>query len=438
MNTARFNRGLLAFLKASPTPYHAVAVMSRHLVDAGFKHLDEGHAWDLAPGGRYFATRNDSALVAFSLGAAKPARSGLRMAGAHTDSPCLKVKPQPLLAGDSYCRLGVEVYGGALFAPWFDRDLSLAGRVSCLGGDNRLHTHLVDFGVPVAVIPSLAIHLDREVNKQHEINPQKELLPLLLQDEKPEKIDFRKLLLARLLQEKPDCGAREVLDFEINLYDPQPPALVGLHQDFIAGARLDNLLSCYTGLTALTAAGGQQSALLVLNDHEEVGSASAAGAQGPFLKSVLKRICPSQEDLSRMLSRSLLISVDNAHGLHPNYPDKYDGNHGPLLNRGPVIKTNANQRYASNSQTAAAFRLLARRLRVPVQDFVVRSDMACGSTIGPLTAAEIGVRTLDAGVPTLAMHSVRELAGSRDGFYLFKVLQAFFRLADMQTILEGS
>jgi aspartyl aminopeptidase len=436
MNTAKFNRGLLAFLKASPTPFHAVAAMAQRLLGEGFRRLDEGQAWQLAPGGRYFVTRNDSALVAFSLGGANPAQSGLRMAGAHTDSPCLKLKPQPLLAGDSYCRLGVEVYGGALFAPWFDRDLSLAGRVSCLGADNRLHTHLVDFRDPVAVIPSLAIHLDREVNKHHEINPQKELPPLLLQDEKPEKIDFRRLLLARLLQEKPDCGAREVLDFELSLYDTQPPALVGLNQDFIAGARLDNLLSCYTGLTALTAAGGQQPALLVLNDHEEVGSASAAGAQGPFLRSVLKRICPCEEDFSRMVSRSLLISIDNAHGLHPNYRDKYDDNHGPRLNRGPVIKTNANQRYASNSQTAAVFRLLARRLRVPVQDFVVRSDMACGSTIGPLTAAEIGVRTLDVGVPTLAMHSIRELAGSRDGFYLFKVLQAFFRLADIQTIVE--
>lgn len=438
MNTAQFNRGLLAFLKASPTPYHAVAAVAERLARDGFMRLDEADAWRLEPGGRYFVTRNDSAVVAFSLGGGSPAHTGLRMVGAHTDSPCLKVKPRPLLAGDSYCRLGVEVYGGALLAPWFDRDLSLAGRVSYLGADTRLHTSLVDFREPVAVIPSLAIHLDREVNKQHDINPQKELPPLLLQNEKPETVDFRKLLLARLLQQKPDCGAREVLDFEISLYDTQPPAVVGLARDFIAGARLDNLLSCYTGLTALTAAGGQQPALLILNDHEEVGSASAAGAQGPFLKSVLKRVCPSGEDYSRMLSRSLLISVDNAHGLHPNYRDKHDDNHGPLLNRGPVIKANANQRYASNSETAAVFRLLARRLRVPVQDFVMRSDMACGSTIGPLTATEIGVRTLDVGVPTFAMHSIRELAGSRDGFYLFKVLQAFFRLADMQTIVGAS
>lgn len=431
MNTAHFNRGLLAFLAASPTPYHAVAAMAERLARDGFKRLEEADAWRFEDGGRYFVTRNDSALVAFCLGERALDQTGFRMVGAHTDSPCLKVKPQPVLAGDSYCRLGVEVYGGALFAPWFDRDLSLAGRVSYLGADNRLHNALLDFRDPVAVIPSLAIHLDREVNKQHDINPQKEMPPLILQEEKPQKVDFRKLLLNRLLQEQPECGARQVLDFEISLYDTQPPAVVGFNREFISGARLDNLLSCYTGLTALTAAGGEQPALLVCNDHEEVGSGSAAGAQGPFLKAVLKRICPSHEDFSRMLSRSLLVSADNAHGLHPNYPDKYDGNHGPLLNRGPVIKTNANQRYASNSETAAVFRLLARRVRVPVQDFVVRSDMACGSTIGPLTAAEIGVRTLDVGVPTFAMHSIRELAGSRDGFFLFKVLRAFFQLTDI-------
>ena len=212
----------------------------------------------------------------------------------------------------------------------------------------------------------------------------------------------------------------------MSLYDCQPPALIGLNQEFVASARLDNLLSCFTGLKALLDAGDRQAKLLVCNDHEEVGSASACGADGPFLKSVLERICPQPETLARCIHRSWLISADNAHGIHPNYADKHDANHGPLLNKGPVIKTNANQRYATNSETAGLFRFLCEQADIPVQSFVVRSDMACGSTIGPLTASTIGVRTLDIGVPTFAMHSIRELAGARDTEYLYNALKAFY------------
>jgi len=204
------------------------------------------------------------------------------------------------------------------------------------------------------------------------------------------------------------------------------PALVGLEEDFIASARLDNLLSCFIALQALLDSEDTRSKLLVCNDHEEVGSASTSGADGPFLKSILQRLCTDNETLARCIDRSWMISADNAHGIHPNYADKHDAGHGPQLNHGPVIKTNANQRYATNSETAALFRLLCEQNEVPVQSFVVRSDMACGSTIGPITARNIGVRTLDVGVPTFAMHSIRELAGSRDSGYLHTALQAFF------------
>jgi aspartyl aminopeptidase len=203
--------------------------------------------------------------------------------------------------------------------------------------------------------------------------------------------------------------------------------VIGLHQDFVASARLDNLLSCYTELMALLQADPKQNCLLVCNDHEEVGSVSATGAQGNFLKSVLQRICPMPEDFARSMDQSMLISVDNAHGIHPNYADKHDANHGPVLNQGPVIKMNVNQRYASNSETSAAFRYICEAADVPVQSFVVRTDMACGSTIGPVTASEIGVRALDVGVPTFGMHSIRELAGRWDAFYLYRALREYFQ-----------
>ena len=427
MEQQRFNQELMEFLAASPTPFHAVREMAARLTEAGFQRRPETDAWQLDPGGRYFTTRNDSSIIAWTV----PARStlpesGLRMVGAHTDSPCLKVKPQPESLNNGYRQLGVEVYGGALLNPWFDRDLSMAGRVSYLDRDGVLRHGVVDFRQPVAVIPSLAIHLDREANESRSINAQTYLPPILGRE--GEEFDLKTLLRQRL---ETDSGAEvgRVLDHELVLYDTQPPALVGLAREFIVSARLDNLLSCFVGLRALLDAGGDGGALLVCNDHEEVGSTTAAGARGPMLTQMLERLVPAPEDRNRTLSRSMLVSPDNAHGVHPNFADRHDGNHGPLLNGGPVIKLNANQRYASNSETAAAFRRLAADEGVPVQTFVVRSDMACGSTIGPLAAAETGVRTVDVGVPQWAMHSVRELAGAADAFDLSRVLRRFFSTA---------
>jgi aspartyl aminopeptidase len=240
------------------------------------------------------------------------------------------------------------------------------------------------------------------------------------------KADFKDILLKIMNAEIEAGEAVRILDYELSFYDVQPPAVIGLHDDFIASARLDNLLSCYTGLMAMLNDDGKQNTLLVCTDHEEVGSMSAAGAQGSFLKSVLERLCESDENMSRMIANSVMISADNAHGIHPNYADKHDENHGPILNDGPVLKVNANQRYASNSQTGALFRHLCELADVPVQSFVVRSDMACGSTIGPITASGLGVKTVDVGVPTFAMHSIRELAGRWDAYYLYRVLKQFF------------
>lgn len=428
MNTQAFNVGLMDFLKASPTPFHATENIARQLTEAGFTQLREGDAWNLQPGERYWLTRNDSSIIGFVYGRRPMLETGIRMVGAHTDSPCLKVKPKPEFTRHRYVQLGVEVYGGMLMAPWFDRDLSLAGRVSFRDENERIASALVDFAAPIAIVPSLAIHLDREANRQRSINPQKELPPILLQLDDGEKApDFRRLLHDQLLRQHPQLKIAEVLDYEISLYDTQPPALVGLQQNFIASARLDNLLSCYVGLRSLLEADTDYTSLLVCNDHEEVGSASACGAKGPMLQQFLERLMPEADQRIRVLDRSLMVSADNAHGVHPNFADRHDDTHGPVLNAGPVIKVNANQRYATNSETSAWFRDLCRRASVPVQAFVSRADMECGTTIGPITASEVGVKTLDVGVPTFAMHSIRELAGTLDACYLYRVLKQFYR-----------
>jgi len=425
-NAAEFNQGLLEFIDSSPTPFHAVLTMVETLEQAGFSELKEADVWGDLPPGKYFVSRNSSSIIAFIKTAQHLAETGFAMVGAHTDSPCLKIKPRPGRVANGLWQLGVEVYGGALLNPWFDRDLSLAGRVSYLDKQQQLQHALVNFIKPMAVIPSLAIHLDREVNQSRSINPQLHLPPVIMQTEPGETPDFRALLEQQLSSQYPDRTIGQVLDYEISLYDTQPAALTGLNDDFISAARLDNLLSCYTGLQALLASDSNQPAMLICTDHEEVGSMSTAGAQGNFLQSVLQRLAPAAEDFQRMVEHSWMISADNAHGIHPNYADRHDASHGPLLNQGPVIKTNANQRYATNSETSARFRQICQQADVPLQDFVVRTDMACGSTIGPLTAAQIGVKTLDIGVPTFAMHSIREMAGSQDGWHLYRALKNFF------------
>ncbi|OQX33218.1 MAG: M18 family aminopeptidase [Oceanospirillales bacterium LUC14_002_19_P2] len=421
-----FNQKLLTFLDQSPTPFHATREIARQLDDAGFTALNERDAWQLAPGKKYYTTRNGSSIIAFTTGKGNYAEQGFRMVGAHTDSPCLKVKPNPTLQEKGCYQLSVEVYGGVLLNPWFDRDLSLAGRLTWADSQGQLHSSLIDFRDPIAIIPNLAIHLDREANNTHPVNPQKDIPPILSLLKNDEKVDFIQQLMNRLKDEEPSSQPAEILDYELFFYDTQKAAIIGMEQDFIASARLDNLLSCFTGLQALLAADSDSPCLLVCNDHEEVGSQSATGAQGPFLKNVLERIIGMGEPMTRTMQRSILISADNAHAVHPNYADKHDGNHSPIMNQGPVIKINANQRYATTSETSALFRHLCQKANVPVQSFVARTDMGCGSTIGPLTAAELGVMTLDVGLPTLAMHSIRELAGTEDATNMANLLTHFY------------
>lgn len=432
MKIKEFNKGLLDFIGASPTPFHAVKSMVERLENKGFQRLDPTQKWSLNKGQGYFLTRNDSTIAAFIYGRENITESGIRLVGAHTDSPCLRVKPNPVHQQKNCLQVGVEIYGGVLLKTWFDRDLSLAGRVSYTHENGSVMSCLIDFRKAIAVVPSLAIHLDREVNKGRKINPQVELPPLLANVNTSDAQDFNKILKTQLKNQYPDIEIDVILDFELSFYDTQKPAITGLNDDFISSARLDNLASCYIGLQALLNGGDEYSSLLICSDHEEVGSQSSSGAQGPFLKDLLIRLLPDTEDRMRCLENSLLISADNAHGIHPNYMDKHDGNHGPLINKGPVIKINANQRYATNSETSALFQSLCKKADVSVQSFVTRADMACGSTIGPITSSVIGVATIDVGIPTFAMHSIRELAGYADAFDLYQVLLQFHGLDQLR------
>lgn len=424
MNTF-LNHSLIDFIQASPTPFHAVANMVNRLEAAGYQRLYERANWSVQEGGLYYVIRNDSSLIAFKLSACKLADTGLRMVGAHTDSPCLQLKPLPEINKSNCRQLGIAVYGGALLSPWFDRDLSIAGRVT-FTHRGKLQSKIINFQRPIALIPNLAIHLNREANKGWSINQQTELPAIIGLDLSDEQFDF-KVLLAEQLSIEHDIQEVELLDFELSLFDTQKGEVIGINEDFISSARLDNLFSCFAGLEALLNSDNTKNCLLVCNDHEEVGSCSTCGADGPFLEQILKRLMPDPVIYNRCVQNSLLISTDNAHALHPNYPNKHDELHAPIINAGPVIKINNNQRYATNSVTASFFRHLCKINDIPVQTFVTRSDMGCGSTIGPLTAGRIGVKTLDIGVPTWAMHSIRETAGTKDLNYLVEALKAFYQ-----------
>lgn len=422
----QFNSDLMVFLDASPTPFHAVRCMSELLAKSGFTELNESDNWTLKTGDKHFLSRNGSSIIAFTVGSTPLTTAGLRMTGAHTDSPCLMVKPQPEIAVQGYLQLGVEVYGSALLNPWFDRDLSIAGRLVYRNKRQQLKQTLVDFKRPVAIIPSLAIHLDRKANSDRTVNAQTDLPPLLMMTDKAE--SFRELLADEFL-----LDGEEVLDYEMCLYDTQGAAMLGINNELLASARLDNLLSCFVTTQALIQADATNTCLMVCNDHEEVGSVSAVGADGPFLEAVVARLTESDER-NAVIDKSLMISCDNAHAVHPNYPSTHDSLHSPRLNGGPVIKVNVKQRYATTSLTASLFRQLCADVDVPVQSFVSRSDTACGSTVGPITAARLGVATLDVGIPQLAMHSCREVTGSLDAARLTDVLAAFFNRSSSLSI----
>ncbi len=417
MEKQDFNEGLFGFLDASPTPFHATQNITMMLENAGFIRLYEEQKWSLEKSKKYFVTRNDSSVIAFTY----PGINNYTIVGAHTDSPNLKLKPNPVIKENGVVKLGVEPYGGLLLNPWFDRDLSLAGRVSYLDSKNMIKEKLIDVKKKIATIPSLAIHLDENANAQRTINKQTDILPIISTNDE---FDLKEFIKAQLQKE----GVEDVVELyanELSFYDTQKASYVGVDDQFISSARLDNLLSCYVGLLSICSVGTDTPMILVANDHEEVGSESVSGASGSFLEHTLKRMFSDHEEFVQMTRGSILISADNAHAIHPNYPSKHDKEHAPLMNKGVVIKINANQRYASSSKTISRFMNVASSVGESYQEFVTRSDMGCGSTIGPLTATRLGIDTIDVGLPTLGMHSIRELAGSDDAYSFYKIILGY-------------
>ena len=430
---------LLAFIDRSPTPYHAVRESLRRLEAAGFEPLDEREAWSLAAGDARSIVRGDGSLLAFQLGEVSPAEGGFRIVGAHTDSPNLRVKPLPDLSREGYQQLAVEPYGGALLHTWLDRDLRLAGRVS-FEREGRLGSALLDFGRPLLRIPNLAIHLYRELRREgFKLDAQKHTVPVLGLEGAPELAELVVEELRR--QGEGELEPSDLRGWDLMTADCQPSTFAGSGEEFVVAPRLDNLASCHAGLSALLAAGSAPlpaaTRVVVLYDHEEVGSRSAQGAGGTFLSDALERIVsgfekPEAQGLARAVARSTLISADMAHAVHPNYADRHEPGHRPVLGGGPVVKVNAGQSYASDAATIGLFTSLCRQVGVEPQHFVTRNDMRCGSTIGPISAARVGIRTVDVGNPMLSMHSCREMAGRADVAPMIEVLSAFFRGA-----LEG-
>ncbi len=419
---------LISFIDASPSPWHAVASAEQRLQAGGFARLDETARWALIPGGRYYAVRGGASLIAFVVGARPLAEAGYRLVGAHTDSPGLRLKPRPALGGEGLARLGVEVYGGPILASFADRDLALAGRVM-LRTAAGLRARLLRIERPLLRLANLAIHMNREVNESGlKFNKQTEL-PLLLGQlaDAAEPEATLRALLATAAQAEPG----ELLSWELAAYDVQPGSLWGADGEFIASRQLDNLASCHAALSALTVAdAAPATCVAALFDHEEVGSESAAGAGGSFITDVLARIGFAagldDEDRRRALARSFFISADMAHAYHPNFPAAYEPDHKVKVNGGPVIKTNANQRYATGAETAARFMAACEAAGVPCQQYAHRGNLGCGSTIGPIVAARLGIPTVDVGSPMWAMHSARESAGALDPAYMAAALAAVF------------
>lgn len=460
---------LIDFLNASPTAFHAVDEAKKRLKSAGYEQVLERDDWKLQAGKKYFFTRNHSTIVAFAIGKKYVAGNGFHIVGAHTDSPCLKLKPVSKVTKAGYLEVGVQTYGGGLWHTWFDRDLTIAGRMIIREGkgDSASYSHqLVRLEDPIMRIPTLAIHLDRGVNDGFMVNTQTHLAPVLATAVKAElnktvsengpaeseiPNDGKKSneipsthkqkhhsLLLQLLASRAGCEPGDICDFELQACDTQPSIVAGAMKEFIFSGRLDNLCMSFCSLKALVDATISDSSLegetgvrmVALFDHEEVGSNSAQGAGSPAMLDALSRItsafAPDSKLLEKAIQRSFLVSADMAHALHPNYRDKHEENHQPKMHSGLVIKHNANQRYATNAVTSFIFREIAAKHNLPIQDFVVRNDMPCGSTIGPILASGVGIRTVDVGAPQLSMHSIREMCAVDDVKHSYEHFKAFF------------
>ena len=421
---------LLDFIDASPSPWHVIKSVEAQLASFNFKKLDETLSWSLESGGRYYVVRDESSVIIFVLGQKPLVETGFKMIGAHTDSPGLRIKPNAATGVDGLLRLGVEIYGGPILATFTDRDLSLAGRVNYKDTNNNIVSALINFDRPLLRLPNLAIHMNRTVNEEglklHKQNELPLILSALAQECLPQ------TYFSELLQEQSACEAERILSWDLAVYDTQKGAFWGAENEFYANSQLDNLASCHAALQGLlddTVLENEATLVCAFFDHEEIGSESNKGADGSFLGDVIKRISlvteNNKEDFTRALAKSFMVSADMAHAYQPNFPLAYDPDHKVFVNKGPVIKVNANQRYSTESVSQAMFVDWCEQAGVPYQKYSHRSDLACGSTIGPITSARLGIRSVDVGNPVWAMHSIRESAGVLDHGYMIKVMKKF-------------
>eukprot|EP01119_Soliformovum_irregulare_P004482 TRINITY_DN154_c0_g1_i1.p1 TRINITY_DN154_c0_g1~~TRINITY_DN154_c0_g1_i1.p1 ORF type:complete len:452 (-),score=158.32 TRINITY_DN154_c0_g1_i1:48-1403(-) len=434
------------WVNSSPTHFHATETASKLLEAAGFKRILEKDKWDLKPLGKYYFTRNQSSICAFALGGQYQTGNGFIMVGAHTDSPNLKIKPKFSAEADGYLQVEIEPYGGGLWTTWFDRDLTIAGRAIIQEGD-RFQSKLLRVDRPIMRIPTLAIHLDRDSGTKLEFNKQTQLFPILatsIQGTLNEQSDSQSII-SKLVASELNCKVEDIRELELSVVDSQKSVIGGVFNEFIFSPRLDNLMMSFCSIMALIEATKDEASLkkeskvwsTFLFDNEEVGSQTAHGAASPMVTELVTRVTHTYELNEIAIRNSFLVSADMAHAVHPNYREKHDPLHKPAMHKGLVIKQNANQRYATTAQTAFYLREIAKRHNLMVQDFVVRNDSACGSTIGPIIAGNTGIRTIDVGNPQLSMHSIREMCATSDIANAIDLLRYFFlEFTELDTKLD--
>jgi aspartyl aminopeptidase len=425
-----FANDLIDFIHESPSEFHVVKNAESILHDNGFTRLDPAVVWELKSGGKYFTTINGSAFAAFVVGTGDIEREGLRIVEAHTDSPTIKIKPRPEMTVDShYIKLNAEVYGSPILNTWLDRPLTLAGRVS-LRGDDALHPKdvLVNFNRPLLYIPNLSIHHNKEVNSGIELNKQKDMLPLLgIVDETFGEDNY----LLGLLAEELGVETADILDYELSMSEYEKGCVMGINQEFITSTKLDNLCLVHAGLKALIARGaGNATSLLCCFDNEEVGNRTRQGADSPMLSTILERITialgKGREDYFRSVDASFMISADMSHALHPNSPEKSDPAVKVKLNEGTVIKVSGTQKFTTDSNSSAVYKALCDEAGVPCQYYINKSDSPGGSSAGPASTTQVGLRSVDVGVAIFGMHSIREFGGVQDNYYALKTFERFF------------
>lgn len=415
---------MLEFIEKSPSSYHAVENVQKALEGAGYVPLLENSKWALSPGGKYYVARNGSSLIAFSIPEMEPA--GFHMIASHSDSPCFKIKEEPeMKVEDRYVKLNVEKYGGMILSTWLDRPLSVAGRVVAADGQGNIVIKNVDVDQDLFVIPNVAIHMNRDMNKGVEYNVQTDMLPLY--GEAGQDGAFQEMIAKAAGMESGD-----ILGSDLFLYNREKGRVFGAKGEFLCAPRLDDLECVYASLQAMLCAVPERYInLMIVFDNEEVGSTTRQGAASTFLQDTLKRICLAmgggENDYHRLLADSFMISADNAHAVHPNHPEKADPTNRPYLNGGIVIKYHGSQKYTTDAVSAAVMKEICKRAEVPWQTYANRSDIAGGSTLGNLSAAQVPVRTADIGLPQLAMHSAYETAGARDVEYMIRAMECFYK-----------